>query len=265
MMEKNTMLSKLSSKNKSHDIFLNTFVYIKGGSFYMGAGDLGEDCQPAHLVTVSDFHIGKTPVTQKQWIEIMGSNPSRFTDCDNYPVDNVSWNDAQEYIHKLTVLYAGDNIMFRLPTESEWEYACRASTITPFYTGDALTTHQANYNGTRPYEKCPPGSYLNRPTNVASYPSNEWGIYDMHGNVWEWCSDFYSTDYYERCVEKGMVTNPQGPMDGTRRVLRGGSWGSGPMGCRSALRGSGNPWNRHRRGFRVIGVPKTSFNFGGST
>jgi formylglycine-generating enzyme required for sulfatase activity len=145
----------------------------------------------------------------------------------------------------------------RLPTEAQWEYACRAGTTTPFNTGDNLTTDQANYDGNYPYKNYPKGEYLQRTQPVGSYPPNGWGLYDMHGNVWEWCDDWYDSEYYEECKRQGTVENPVGPATGSYRVVRGGSWYDYAQGCRSAYRIYGTPGNRYYYlGFRLVFVPQ---------
>ncbi len=169
-----------------------------------------------------------------------------------HPVIHISWNDASEYCKWLSK----KSNKFRLPTEAEWEYACRAGTITPFNTGENLTTDQANYNGNYPYNNLPTGKYVEKTISVGSYPSNEWGLYDMHGNVFEWCSDWYGSDFYKECKEKGIVKNPIGPEIGSDRVLRGGSWYDGAEGCRSANRSGATPVIRSFNiGFRLVFVP----------
>ncbi len=170
-----------------------------------------------------------------------------------HPVIHVSWNDAVEYCKWLSKDF---NTLCRLPTEAEWEYACRAGTITPFNTGANLTTDQANYDGNYPYNKNQKGKFLSKTTPVGSYPPNEWGLYDMHGNVWEWCSDWYAEKYYDECKKSGVVDNPQGAEKGDYRVLRGGSWNSRARNCRSANRGFNTPVFRDSIiGFRFICVP----------
>ena len=240
-------------------------VSIPGDKFLMGTED--EEIErlvqkfnqewfrnekPQHEVTVQPFFMGKYPITQAQYQQVMGDNPSHFQG-DNRPVENVSWNDAKEFCQRLSKETGTE---YRLPTEAEWEYACRAGTTTPFHFGETITTDLANYNGNYIYANEPTGEYREQTTPVASFPPNAFGLYDMHGNVWEWCEDDWHGNY-------------QGaPTDGSKRVLdkrntkvvRGGSWISLPDVCRSAYRG--NPARDHRDialGFRVVCVvPRTT-------
>lgn len=170
-------------------------VYIPPGTFMMGSPsnepERSSD-EKQHKVTLTKgFYMGATEVTQSQWREIMGNNPSSFKG-DNLPVEQVSWNDCQEFIRKLNSHEGGNK--YRLPTEAEWEYACRAGTATPFYTGDCISTDQANYDGNYPVPGCSKGRYRQTTIEAASFSPNAWGLYDMHGNVWEWCRDWYG-DY----------------------------------------------------------------------
>ncbi len=208
------------------------FVYIAPGSFMMGSpGDepSREDDEKQHKVTLTKgFYVQTTEVTQGQWKKIMGNNPSYFKECgDDCPVEQVSWDDAQEFIKKLN---KKEGKAYRLPTEAEWEYAARAGTTTPFAFGSCLSTDQANYDGNYPLEGCTKGKYREKTVTVASFASNSWGLYDMHGNVWEWCSDWYGE------YPTGAVTDPAGPGRGSYRVLRGGGWLNLACYCRSAGR-----------------------------
>jgi len=235
------------------------FVRINGGTFTMGspANEPGRyDVEVQCQVTVSSFYMGRTEVTQKEYQEVMGTNPSRFKG-DNLPVEQVSWFDAVEYCNRrsqregLTPAYtisgSGDNRTvtwnqnangYRLPTEAEWEYACRAGTITPFSTGNNITTDQANYNGNYPYNNNAKGQYREQTTPVGSFSANPWGLYDMHGNVWEWCWDSYGDDIY---------------VFDAYRVLRGGSWLAGGHTLRSAFRNITIPTNLwYDFGFRLV-------------
>ncbi|GAB1416648.1 hypothetical protein MASR2M117_20540 [Paludibacter sp.] len=224
-------------------------IAIKGGTFMMGSPSSEKDRESdetQHQVTVSDFYMGQTEVTQELWEAVMGNNPSNFKG-KTLPVEQVSWNDCQEFIKKLNQL-TGKN--YRLPTEAEWEYACRAGTTTPFNIGNCLSTSQANYDGNYPYSGCTKGIYRNKTMPVGSFTPNAWGLYDMHGNVWEWCGDWYGS------YSSAAQTNPTGPSTGWRRVLRGGGWNSIASYCRSADCDSGGPDFRiSSRGFRLVLLP----------
>ena len=229
------------------------FVYIPRGEFMMGSpsNEPGrDDDETQHRVTLTKgFYMGTTEVTQGQWKAVTGSNPSRFKDCgDDCPVEKVSWNDVQAFIQKLN---RREGETYRLPTEAEWEYAARAGTTTPFTYGRCLSTNQANYNGDYPLEGCGKGEDRSRTIPVGSLNApNAWGLHDMHGNVWEWCADWYG-DY-----PSGSVIDPAGPLAGSDRVLRGGSWSSIAGYCRSAYRGYGTPSRRgNNGGFRLALSP----------
>lgn len=197
-------------------------VEVRGGTFRMGAtseqGSEISDEKPVHSVTLSGYYIGKTEVTQALWQAVMGSNPSYF-EGDGLPVEQVSWDDCQKFIRKLNSL-TGQN--FRLPTEAEWEFACRGGNNSRGYkySGSNYIDNVAWYDGNSGDKTHP----------VATKSPNELGIYDMSGNVWEWCADWYG-DY-----SSGRQTNPKGPYDGSRRVDRGGSWLINARYCRSSFR-----------------------------
>jgi sulfatase modifying factor 1 len=176
----------------------------------------------------------------------MGHNPAHIRDCgENCPVESVSWKEAQEFIEKLNKMEGTHK--YRLPTEAEWEYACRAGTTTPFSTGKCISTDQANYNATNPMPGCPKGEARGKIVSVGSFPPNPWGLYDMHGNVWEWCQDWYG-DY-----PQGEVTDPRGPASGRYRVFRGGSYDFDAWLIRSAVRGNGDPESHSGSvGFRLV-------------
>jgi formylglycine-generating enzyme required for sulfatase activity len=232
-----------------------TFVYIAPGTFTMGSPDdeLGRyQDETQHQVTLTKgFYMQTTEVTQGQWQAVMGSNPSRFKKCgDNCPVEKVSWYDAQDFIVKLN---AKENTgKYRLPTEAEWEYAARAGTQTPFSFGRCLSTDQANYDGNYPLEGCPKGNYRETTVRVGSLQPNAWGLFDMHGNVWEWCRDWNGKKYYR----SSPMDNPEGPETGSARVVRGGGWRRSAWSCRSAFRGGSVPDARHDDlGFRLVLFP----------
>ena len=208
-----------------------SMVWVEGGTFRMGAtseqgSDAYSDEKPVHSVTLSGYYIGKTEVTQALWKVVMGSNPSSCKG-DNLPVEQVSWNDCQKFIRKLNAL-TGQN--FRLPTEAEWEFACRGGNNSRGYkySGSNYIDNVAWYDGNSGDKTHP----------VGTKAPNELGIYDMTGNVWEWCADWYG-DY-----SSGAQTNPKGPYDGSDRVCRGGGWGSLARLCRSSNRSYSYPTYR---------------------
>lgn len=213
-------------------------VFVKGGTFQMGSNVGGDDEKPVHTVTVSNFYIGKYEVTQKQWQDIMGNNPSHFKG-DDLPVLQVSWNNVQEFIKKLNAK-TGKN--YRLPTEAEWEYAARGgSTGSPTtYAGSNTINNVAWYDSNSKSKTHP----------VGQKQPNELGIYDMSGNVWEWCSDWYGS------YSSSLQTNPQGASYGSGRVLRGGSWNDRAEYCRSTYRLNYSPdGSSGYLGFRLVFVP----------
>jgi formylglycine-generating enzyme required for sulfatase activity len=250
------------------------FIRITGGTFRMGSpGEerWREKDETQHQVTVDDFYIGKREVTQREYWEIMGKNAGNFRG-DTLPVENVTWYEAVQYCNAgsiregLTPAYdiTGDTVHwnrnadgYRLPTEAEWEYACRAGTITPFNTENHISTKQANYYGTYPYmietyyfsqEKLatPPGEYRRRTVPVGSFAPNKWGLFDMHGNVGEWCWDWYGA------YDSAEQTDPAGASVGTYRVTRGGGWNDFAKHLRSAYRAAAPPSNRMLNvGFRL--------------
>ena len=205
---------------------------IPGGAFRMGSPD-GQgyaDEHPQHPVAISPFLMGMHLVTQAQWEAVMGSAPLCRCQGARRPVDNVSWEQAQAFLARLST---GTGRTFRLPSEAEWEYACRAGTTTPFSCGETLTTDLANYNGAFTFAGEPQGPYRHESTVVGSFAPNVFGLCDMHGNLWEWCADAWHGSY------RGA------PADGTAwdaasaaryRVARGGSWHDTPDVCRSAVR-----------------------------
>jgi formylglycine-generating enzyme required for sulfatase activity len=258
-------------------------VPIPAGTFTMGspAAEAGRSTSEAqHSVTLGAFKMGKHEVTQAQWQAVMGAgtNPSYFTGGANLPVEKVSWYEAIEFCNKLSVVaglspaYAIDKATrdtnntnlsdtvkwtvtrnrgangYRLPTEAEWEYACRAGTTGPFNTGENITTAQANYYGLIPYNGNPAGKHRGTTTPVGAFTANAWGLYDMHGNVWEWC-----WDWYRRSYDANAQTDPAGAVSGANRVRRGGSWGLDGQCLRSACRDFVGPsgWSSDL-GFRLV-------------
>jgi uncharacterized protein (TIGR02996 family) len=242
---------------------------IPAGEFLMGSPDdeIGhDDCEgPLHEVEITrPFYLGVFPGTQAQYEAIMKENPSDYCatgerasdvkklDTSNFPVENVSWNAAVEFCKKLSDRGAEKKAgrVYRLPTEAEWEYACRAWLGNdPFYLGKTLSSKLANYRGTSPYKGSKRGPNRDRPTAVGLYPPNPFGLYDMHGNVWEWCSDYYLDHYYQYSPRQ----DPTGPRRRvSQRVQRGGCWGAIGECCRSASRTSDDPNDsQYCFGFRV--------------
>jgi formylglycine-generating enzyme required for sulfatase activity len=223
------------------------FAWCPPGTFLMGS-PAGEperrDDETQHRVTLTQgYWLGIHPVTQAQWQAVTGNNPSSFKG-DTLPVEFVSWDDCQEFVKKLG---QKTGRRFRLPTEAEWEYACRAGTTTPFHFGETISTDQANYDGNYTYGNGKKGVWRRATTPVGSFPANAWGLYDMHGNVWEWCLDWYGP------YPQGVRKDPQSINNGTARVRRGGSWYFGPRNCRSAFRGRCVAGGRNRDyGCRVL-------------
>ncbi|MDR2518875.1 MAG: formylglycine-generating enzyme family protein [Spirochaetaceae bacterium] len=239
-------------------------VKIPAGTFIMGSPEREwgrKDNEAEHEVQVGAFYLGRTPVTQKEYEAAAGVNPSAFKAQDN-PVERVSWFDAVQYCNALSVnegrkpayRVEGEFVIwdrnapgYRLPTEAEWEYACRGGSAAPFSAGAVFSTDQGNYNGNYPYNSGAKGVYRGAPTRVGSFPPNPLGLYDMHGNVWEWCWDWYGP--YSREKQR----DPAGAPSGSDRVCRGGSWSSLGNTLRSANRGLNIPSYRNPDlGFRVL-------------
>jgi len=225
-------------------------VFIPAGEFEMGSPmeELKRDSDEGqhHIKLTKPFYMGKFEVTQLQYREIMSDNPSKFGG-DNLPIENVNWYEASRFLKKLS---DKTGLKFRLPTEAEWEYACRAGTTTAFNTGTTIDSDFANYEATTPYANGIIGKDLKRTNKVGSYAPNAFGLYDMHGNVWEWCSDFYDNEYYKITP----TLDPTGPQvnDGDK-VIRGGAWNERPNKCRSADRNNRMPKaNQPIIGFRVV-------------
>jgi formylglycine-generating enzyme required for sulfatase activity len=241
-----------------------SFCLIPPGEFMMGSpeSERGRSYSegPQHRVRITrPFYLGVYEVTQAEYERVMGTNPSVFArardeamsgyDTGHFPVDRVSWYDAVEFCRRLSAMpeEQAAGRVYRLPTEAQWEYACRAGTTPPFYFGSVLDGHQANCNGHSPYGTTKKGSFLSRPTAVGSYSPNAFGLYDMHGNVQEWVSDWFAQDYYSQ----SPCQDPPGPASGSLRVLRGGNWGTAAVTCRSASRFALKPDFPVFAGFRV--------------
>jgi formylglycine-generating enzyme required for sulfatase activity len=243
-------------------------VRIPAGKFVMGSPATEaerEAGETQHEVAITrPFYLGVYPVTQSQFQRIMGKNPSFFQPRNggspDHPVEQVRWAEARAFCERLSAVpqekKAGRT--YRLPSEAEWEYACRAGTTTTFNVGDTLSSRQANFNGNGSYGGAEKGPYLRKTAKVGSYAPNAWGLYDMLGNVMQWCNDFYDPDYYK----KGPKENPRGPEKGVVStgfgshfyvVVRGGCWLDEARACRSARRFRLQPSEPYRwTGFRVV-------------
>jgi formylglycine-generating enzyme required for sulfatase activity len=253
-------------------------ILVMGGSFKMGSPkeelEQSEDETPQHLVTVPTFFMGRYPITQSQWKSVVNwktkikvdlePNPSYFNSNPNHPVETVSWIEAEEFCNRLA---QKTERSYRLPTEAEWEYACRAGTTTPFHFGETISTDLANYRGTDleidgktysgSYGRGTKGKYRATTTPVGSvgYP-NAFGLWDMHGNVWEWCQDNGHSNYEGAPIDGSAWLTGN---ENDTHVVRGGSWDLDPWACRSAARSNGTPGNRyHGFGFRLVcDLPRT--------
>jgi len=207
-------------------------VLVPAGMFGMGTAGLSEFSEehPRHMVRVPAFQMSKYPITQEQWKAVMNSEPPYRSKGPKRPADRISWRNAVEFCRRLSKMTGHT---YRLPTEAEWEYACRAGTSTPFHYGDTLTTDLVNYVGEHTYQSEPKGVYRHVSTDVGSFPPNAFGLYDMHGNVWEWCADNWHNDYVGAPTDGSAWENGNRDAD---RVMRGGSWHEPPVNCRSATR-----------------------------
>jgi formylglycine-generating enzyme required for sulfatase activity len=230
------------------------FVHVPGGEYEQGchtqAGECDDDERPSRRVRLSPFWIGKTEVTQGQWSRVMGSNPSGFKNGDDYPVENVSWNDVQEFIQRLNS--RTPEVRFRLPSEAEWEYACRAGGKPIEYgtQGGEISRRTVNYGKDVCCEGDASDGYLNT-APVGSFAGNGLGLHDMSGNVWEWVQDVYDRKAYQ----SGATSDPIYQGSGALRVLRGGGWSSRPRGVRCSVRGRYEPDDRSvNLGFRLAGT-----------
>jgi formylglycine-generating enzyme required for sulfatase activity len=245
---------------------------IPPGTFWMGAPEDEErsfdDERPVHPVTIGKpFYLGVFPVTQAEYEHIIGRNPSHFCasgagaarvrrrNTSRHPVEDVTWDDAAEFCTQLSALAAEKKAgrKYRLPTEAEWEYACRAglSHAGPFHFGPGLSGDLANMDGRVPYGGAPAGPFVQATTPVDAYPPNAWSLYDLHGNVSEWCADWFDEDYYSRSPRKNPAGADEG--DDMERVLRGGSWHDHGEFCRAAFRYNRPPdESRNEFGLRVL-------------
>lgn len=231
---------------------IQRFRWITPGKFLMGSPPSEkerQDNETQHEVTLTQgFWLADTACTQALWKTVMGNNPSHFTsifrNTANNPVEQVSWDDVQGFIRTLNGMVSG--LKAQLPTEAQWEYACRAGTTTPFSFGENITHEQVNYDGNYPYAGGQKGLYREKIVPVKSLPLNPWGLYEMHGNVWEWCRDWYGSYPAE------PVRNPESSQTDALRVVRGGSWSNSGRNVRSAIRFRGAPDGRDDRiGFRL--------------
>jgi formylglycine-generating enzyme required for sulfatase activity len=240
-------------------------IQIPAGEFWMGSPATEPERVanegPQHRVRLGGFLLGQTPVTQAQWgvvarwpkleLELdLSPNPSRYEGAPRRPVERVSWEQAMEFCHRLS---QRTGLPFTLPSEAQWEYACRAGTTTPFHFGATLTPELAKYDGNYSYANGPKGEYRQRTNPVGMFAANAWGLHDMHGNVWEWCLDTWHGSY------EGAPTDGSPWLTGTdsRKLLRGGSWGSFPWNCRSAFRDRRRlDYADHDVGFRVVCLPQ---------
>ena len=260
--ETGSILERVSGESKSFQeelgdgVFLE-MIYLPGGTFMMGSSPTeagSQVCeQPQHSVTLEGFFLGKFPITQKQWEMVaqypkvnrdLAVDPSGFKGSDR-PVESISWQDAVEFCDRLS---QHSQRPYQLPSEAQWEYACRGGTTTPFHFGPTLTGDLANYMAKRLYAGESSGIYRQETTSVSAFYPNPFGLYDLHGNVWEWCADaWYSTYDKASASGKPRLSSQQD----TRRVLRGGSWDEDPYHCRCASRYAYHP--------QAVGVSQIGF------
>jgi formylglycine-generating enzyme required for sulfatase activity len=237
-------------------------IQIPAGDFLMGSPANEPERLaaegPQHRVRLGGFLLGQTPVTQAQWGVVarwpevkldLEHDPSVYKGARR-PVEQVSWDQAMEFCQRLS---QRTGLPFSLPSEAQWEYACRAGTTTPFAFGDTITPELANYDGNYTYANGPKGQYRSETTPVASFPANAWGLHDMHGNVWEWCLDHWHDSYKGAPIDGNAWVSG----GGQSRLLRGGSWFGRPGFCRSAYRAPALPdYAFYSVGLRVVCLPQ---------
>jgi eukaryotic-like serine/threonine-protein kinase len=233
-----------------------TMVKIPAGKFMMGSPESEanrfSDESPQYQVNVPEFYLGQTLVTQSQYQQVMGNNPARFTGDGNLPVEQVSWLNAMDFCDKLS---QNSSHTYRLPSEAEWEYACRAGTNTPYAFGETINPSVVNYDGNYPYGGAAKGEDREKTTPVGSFPPNLFGLYDLHGNLWEWCLDEWIDNYNGAPNDGSARGDIISREDNKRRLLRGGSWFNYAQNCRSACRFDSSASNRNLIiGFRVVGL-----------
>ena len=236
------------------------FVLVPAGKFMMGSppNEFGHRANegPVHEVVIGkSFYLGVGPVTQAAYLQVMGKNPARFTAAEgggpDHPVESASWDDAVAFCARLSARpeERAAGRAYRLPTEAEWEYAARAGGGTAFAAGDGFAAPHGNFDAAYPYGEGAPAAGLGRTTPVARYPASAWGLHDVHGNVWEWCADWYGETYYSTLP----LRDPPGPAGGRFRVLRGGGWRNHATACRAAYRNALAPHQRDSAtGFRIV-------------
>jgi eukaryotic-like serine/threonine-protein kinase len=234
-----------------------TMVKIPAGKFLMGSLDSeqyrDEYESPQHQVNVSEFYLGRTLVTQSQWTAIMGKNPSHFKGNDKLPVEQVSWLDAMNFCQKLSQTTGRT---YRLPSEAEWEYACLAGTTTPFAFGETITPAVINYNGNYLYGADAKGESRGKTTPIGTFPPNLFGLYDLHGNLWEWCLDEWVNNYNGASTDGSARGDISLRDKNKNRLLRGGSWFNNASSCRSANRNyNAASYSNDIIGFRVVCEP----------
>jgi formylglycine-generating enzyme required for sulfatase activity/tRNA A-37 threonylcarbamoyl transferase component Bud32 len=254
VVQESTGQAKGFSEDLGGGVKLN-MIEIPGGEFMMGSPNSEKDSQswerPQHRVQVPKFYLGQTLVTQAQWQALMGNNPSHFKGANNLPVDSISWLQAKDFCQKLS--QKSNDYIYRLPSEAEWEYACRANTTTPFAFGETITPAIVNYDGNYPYATAPKGEYRQKTTPVGSFPANSFGLYDMHGNLWEWCLDEWVDNYKDAPIDGSARGDVNSHSSDTKRLLRGGSWHNVASNCRSGFRDF-DSLGYNNVGLRVVAV-----------